>query len=479
MILAAGPHLSLHGVGMDLDPIMLSRIQFAFAISFHILFPAFTIGLAAWLVVLESLRHITGREVYLRLSVMWTKIFAVSFGMGVVSGIVMSFQFGTNWSRFSDITGNVLGPLINYEVLTAFFLEATFLGIMLFGRNRVPPALHLFATAAVAVGTLISAFWILSANSWMHTPAGAELRDDGIFYVTSWWEVVFNPSFPYRFAHMITAAFLTTAFVVAGVSAWWLLHGRHIHYGRIGLSMALGLIVVLAPLQILLGDLHGLNTLKHQPVKVAAMEGHWERQTGAPLILFAWPDQEAERNRFEIGIPKLGSLILTHSLEGEVMGLKDWEPEDRPYVPIVFWSFRIMVAIGLLMLFVAIASVVLRVTGRLYETRWFLRLCVGCMPIGFIAILAGWFTTEVGRQPWVVYELLRTVDAATPAVTANAVLTSLSALVVVYALIFPAGVVYMTRLVRRGPEPAEEPPPTYGRPMRPLSAAGPAAEPAE
>jgi cytochrome bd ubiquinol oxidase subunit I len=463
---------------MDLDPIMLSRIQFAFAISFHILFPAFTIGLAAWLVVLESLWRTTGRDVYLRLSVMWTKIFAVSFGMGVVSGIVMSFQFGTNWSRFSDITGNVLGPLINYEVLTAFFLEATFLGIMLFGRNRVPPALHLFATAAVAIGTLISAFWILSANSWMHTPAGAELRD-GIFYVTSWWEVVFNPSFPYRFAHMVTAAFLTTAFVVAGVSAWWLLQQRHVHHGRMGLTMALGLITVLAPTQILLGDLHGLNTLEHQPAKVAAMEGHWERQTGAPLILFAWPDQEAERNRFQLGIPKLGSLILTHSLEGEVHGLKDWAPEDRPYVPIVFWSFRIMVGIGLLMLFVAAASVILRLTGRLYVTPWFLRLCVACLPIGFIAILAGWFTTEVGRQPWVVYGLLRTVDAASPAVTAGAVVTSLTALVVVYALIFPAGVVYTTRLVRRGPEPVEIPPATAGRPKRPLSAAGPAAEPAE
>ena len=345
---------------MDLDPLLLSRIQFAVAISFHILFPAFTIGLASWLVVLEAAWRLTGRALYLELSEFWIKIFAVSFGMGVVSGVVMAFQFGTNWSRLSDAAGNVLGPLLNYEVVTAFFLEASFLGILLFGRRRVPSWLHLFATCMVALGTLISSFWILSANSWMQTPAGHELRD-GTFYVISWWEVVFNPSFPYRFAHMVAATYLTTAFVVAGVSAWHLLEGRIVPHARHGYAMALGLIAVLAPLQILLGDLHGLNTFEHQPAKVAAMEGHWETREGAPLILFALPDQAAAENRFELAIPRLGSLILTHDLDGRVQGLEEWPPEDRPYVPLVFFAFRIMVGIGLLMLTVAGIAVVLAV----------------------------------------------------------------------------------------------------------------------
>jgi cytochrome d ubiquinol oxidase subunit I len=461
---------------MDLDPVLLARLQFAFSIAFHILFPAFTIGLAAWLVVLEGV-WLAGSDRHGELSRFWTRIFAVSFGMGVVSGIVMSFQFGTNWSELSDRAGNVLGPLLNYEVLTAFFLEASFLGVLLFGRDRVPRWLHFFSACAVAAGTLISAFWILSANSWMQTPAGYELRD-GVFYVTSWWEVVFNPSFPYRLAHMVTATFLTTAFVVAGVSAWHLLKERAVPHARIGLSMALGLITVLAPAQLILGDLHGLNTLEHQPAKVAAMEGHWETRAGAPLILFALPDQEAATNHYEIAIPKLGSLILTHELDGTVQGLKEWPPADRPYVPIVFWSFRLMVGLGLLMIAVAAISVFLRRGGRIYETPWFLKLCVAMSPAGFIALLAGWVTTEVGRQPWVVYRLLRTVDAVTPAVTAGAALTSLAAFVIVYGIIFPAGLLYMLRLVREGPAlEAGAPPPVRppdrppGRPMRPLSGA--------
>ena len=465
---------------MDLDPLLLSRVQFAVAISFHILFPAFTIGLAAWLVVLEARWLATGRALYRELSEFWTKIFAISFGMGVVSGVVMSFQFGTNWSRLSDRAGNVLGPLLNYEVVTAFFLEATFLGILLFGRNRVPPWLHFVAACMVALGTLVSTFWILSANSWMQTPTGHELRD-GTFYVVSWWEVVFNPSFPYRLAHMVTAAFLTTAFVVAGVSARHLLKDRSVAYARIGFSMAQGLIMVLAPLQILLGDLHGLNTFEHQPAKVAAMEGHWETRRGAPLYLFALPDPEAETNHFEVGIPKLGSWILTHELDGLVPGLKEWPPEDRPYVPLVFFSFRLMVGIGLLMLAVAVCSGALRLRGRLYDARWFLRLSLACLPIGFVAMLAGWVTTESGRQPWVVYGLMRTADAVTPALTGGAVATSLAAFAIVYGLIFPAGVYYMVRLVQRGPEPAApgrgEP---VGRAARPLSASGPPLEePAE
>jgi cytochrome d ubiquinol oxidase subunit I len=457
---------------MDLDPVLLARLQFAFSISFHILFPAFTIGLAAWLVVLEAVWLKSGSVVHGSLSRFWTRIFAVSFGMGVVSGIVMSFQFGTNWSTLSDRAGNVLGPLLSYEVLTAFFLEASFLGILLFGRDRVPRWLHFVAACAVALGTLISAFWILSANSWMQTPAGYELRD-GTFYVTSWWGVVFNPSFPYRLAHMVTAAFLTTALVVAGVSAWHLLRAQAVPHARIGLSMALGLLAVLAPAQLILGDLHGLNTLEHQPAKVAAMEGHWETQAGAPLLLFALPDQEAATNRYAVGIPKLGSLILTHEAEGTVRGLKEWPPEDRPYVPIVFWSFRLMVGLGLLMLALAVLSLWLRRGGRIYETPWFLKLCIAMSPAGFVAILAGWVTTEVGRQPWVVYGLLRTVDAATPAVTAGAVATSLAAFVIVYGIIFPAGTLYMFRLIQAGPDlgPPEEAWPATGTPERPLSAA--------
>jgi cytochrome d ubiquinol oxidase subunit I len=465
---------------MDLDPVLLARLQFAFVVSFHILFPAFTIGLAAWIVVLEA-AWLGGSERHGELSRFWTKIFAVSFGMGVVSGIVMSFQFGTNWSRFSDAAGNVIGPLLSYEVLTAFFLEATFLGILLFGRDRVPRWLHFVSACAVAIGTLISAFWILSANSWMQTPAGHEVRD-GTFYVVSWWDVVFNPSFPYRFTHMVVACFLTTAFVVAGVSAWHLLKQRTVPHASIGLSMALGLIAVLAPAQLVIGDLHGLNTLEHQPAKIAAMEGHWETQAGAPLILFALPDDAAETNRYELAIPKLGSLILTHDPEGVVQGLKEWAPADRPYVPIVFWSFRLMVGIGLLMIAIGLISLVLRRGGRLYETRWFLGTCVACLPIGFIALLAGWVTTEVGRQPWVVYGLMRTVDGASPAVTAGAVGASLLAFVIVYGLIFPAGIYYMIRLVRRGPELFAEGPPERGERQtarRPLAAAGPLSEPAE
>ena len=464
---------------MDLDPVLLARWQFAFSISFHILFPAFTIGLAAWIVVLEAVWLTSGSTVHSNLSRFWTRIFAVSFGMGVVSGIVMSFQFGTNWSELSNRAGNVLGPLLHYEVLTAFFLEASFLGILLFGRDRVPRWVHFGAACAVAAGTLISAFWILAANSWMQTPTGHELRE-GTFHVVSWWQVVFNPSFPYRFAHMVTAAFLTTAFVVAGVSAWQLLSERAVPHGEVGLSMALGLITVLAPAQLILGDLHGLNTFEHQPAKVAAMEGHWETRAGAPFVLFALPDQAAATNRYEVTIPKLGSLILTHELDGTVRGLDEWPPEERPYVPIVFWSFRLMVGLGLLMIATAALSLCLRPGGRIYRTPWFLKLCIAMSPAGFIALLAGWVTTEVGRQPWVVYGLLRTVDAATPAVTPGAVATSLAAFVIVYGIIFPAGMVYMLRLVRAGPVPPErgEPPLVSATPMRPLSAAD-ALEPAE
>jgi cytochrome d ubiquinol oxidase subunit I len=468
---------------MDIDPLMLSRIQFAFTISFHILFPAFTIGLANWIMVLEGLWLRTGRDVYRLLSEFWTKIFAISFGMGVVSGIVMSYQFGTNWSRWSDITGNVLGPLIQYEVVTAFFLEAAFLGIMLFGRNRVPRGMHFFAALMVALGTVISSFWILSSNSWLHTPAGFEIRD-GRFFVTSWWEVVFNPSFPYRLAHMVTAAFLTTSFVIAGISGWYILRGQFAEYTRISYRMSVGMIALLAPLQILLGDLHGLKTLEMQPAKIAAMEGHWEGGEGAPLILFAWPDMEAEENHFEIGIPYLSSLILTHELEGKVPGLKDFAPQDRPYVPIVFWTFRIMVGIGFLMLFVGLGFVFLTWRRQLFEASWFHWITVATTPIGFVAIIAGWFTTEIGRQPWLVQGLVRTADGVTPSLTTAGALTSLGAFLLTYAIIFTAGTYYILRLLQIGPKPSykdiePQAQAEVGRPKRPMSLPDERIEPAE
>jgi len=458
---------------MDLDPVLLSRIQFAFVISFHILFPAFTIGLASFIAMLEARYLASGNDVYLRLSKFWTRIFAVSFGMGVVSGIVMSYQFGTNWSRFADATANILGPLLSYEVLTAFFLEATFLGILLFGRGRVGKKFFFFAALMVALGTLTSAFWILAANSWMQTPVGYEIRD-GLFHPVDWWAIVFNPSFPYRFAHMVTACFLTTGFVVIAVSAWYLLQGRDKDTARAGLSMTLWLVLLLAPLQVFIGDLHGLNTLEHQPAKVAAMEANWETQRRMPLILFAIPDPANARNRLEIAIPALGSLILTHAFDGEVQGLKDWAPQDRPAVIMPFFGFRLMVGIGFLMVFVAAAGLLLRLKGKLYETRWFLRLCSVMLPTGFVAVLAGWFVTETGRQPWVVYGVMRTVDGASPSVAWGSVLTSLVLFVVVYGFIFGAGVYYIAKLIKRGPEASAGP--SGGTPARPLSGADAAAQ---
>lgn len=453
---------------MEFDPLMLSRVQFAFVVSFHILFPAFTIGLASFIVVLEGLWLRTGDRLYFNVARLWTRIFAVSFGMGVVSGIVMSYQFGTNWSRFSAATANVIGPLLGYEVLTAFFLEATFLGVMLFGRDRVPPPVHFFSALMVAVGTLFSAFWILSANSWMQTPAGFRL-EDGIFHPADWLQIVFNPSFPYRLAHMVTAAYLTTAFVVMGVSAWYLLRQRSRREATVGLKLGVGLVAVFAPLQLLIGDLHGLNTFEYQPAKVAAMEGHWEDQEGAPLLLFALPDEEAEANRWELAIPLLGSLILTHETMGAVSGLKSFPEEDRPPVPVVFWSFRIMVAIGLWMIFMGWRGLYLQRRGRLLENRRFLKLATLSIPAGFIAILAGWFTTEIGRQPWTVYGLMRTADSLSP-VPGATVAASLASFVAAYAVIFGFGIYYLAKIVRIGPEP-HQPTAEPRRPARPMSGA--------
>jgi cytochrome d ubiquinol oxidase subunit I len=431
------------------EAVLLARIQFAFTISFHILFPAFTIGLASYLAVLEALFLITKRPVFNALYRLWLKTFAVAFVMGVVSGIVLSYQIGTNWSRFSALTGNVLGPLMSYEVFTAFFLESGFLGIMLFGENRVSRGVHFLATLAVAAGTLISAFWIVAANSWMHTPAGYTIGADGTFFAADWWSIVFNPSFPYRFVHMVLAAYLATAFAVGATGAWHLLRKPDAEPARVMFSMALWMAALVTPLQIVAGDLHGLNTLEHQPAKIAALEGHFETQRGAPLILFGFPDMDAERTRARVDLPKLGSLILTHDLDGEIKGLKEWKREDRPNATIVFWTFRLMVAIGVLMLAVGLVSLFLRWNRRLYDTRWFHAACVWLGPAGFVAVLAGWITTEVGRQPWVVYGLLRTADAAST-VSASQVATSLTLFVVVYCAVFGAGAWFLIRLLKRG-----------------------------
>jgi cytochrome d ubiquinol oxidase subunit I len=457
---------------VELDPVLLSRFQFAFVVAFHILLPAFTVGLAAFIAVLEGL-HVVRRDVlYLRLSLFWTRIFAVSFGMGVVSGIVMPFQFGTNWSNFSDATANVLAPLFAYEGLIAFFLEAGFLGIMLFGRKLVPPWAHFFAALMVAAGTLFSSFWILSANSWMQTPAGYEIVD-GRFFPTDWFAVIFNPSFPFRLAHTVTGFFVTTGFIVAGVAAWHLRTGRHLAEARATLGMTMGLLTLLVPLQLVLGDAHGLNTLEHQPVKVAAMEGLWETQARAPAVLFALPDAATESNRMEIAIPGLASLYLRHDLDGVVQGLKSVPAAERPPVAIVFWSFRIMVGIGVLMLTVVGWSLWLRWRGRLYTTRPFLAVCNAMFPAGLVAVIAGWVTTEVGRQPYVVYGLLRTRDAVSPSLTGVDVALSLVLYAAVYLVVFSAGLYYMVRIARNGPpsETEARDAKLHERPARPLSAA--------
>ena len=442
-----------------LDPVLLARIQFAFTISFHIIFPAFTIGLASWLAVLEWRWLKTGNTVYEEIYRMWVKIFAVTFGMGVVSGVVMSFQFGTNWSVFSDRAGNVLGPLLGYEVLTAFFLEASFLGVMLFGWNRVNKKMHFAATIIVALGTLISAFWILSANSWMQTPQGYRLGSEGLLYPTDWMKIIFNPSFPYRFFHMVTASYLTTAFVVGGIGAYYLWRSRHVKYARVMLGMAMIMAIFVAPIQAVMGDLHGLNTLEHQPAKVAAMEGLWETEQGAALKLFGWPDQEEEKTRYAIEIPKLSSLILTHDLNGEVKGLKEWPKDERPPVAAVFWSFRAMVGIGVLMIFTGVTAAILFWRKQLFNKRWFQLWCMAMTPAGFLAVLAGWFVTEIGRQPYIVYGVMRTAETISP-VMGSQLAMSLLAFIFSYVFIFGAGSYYILRLIGKGPGIPEE---AYGK----------------
>ncbi|HEY0210881.1 cytochrome ubiquinol oxidase subunit I [Acerihabitans sp.] len=459
-----------------LDAFQLARIQFAFTVSFHIIFPAITIGLASYLAVLEGLWLKTRNNTYRDLYHFWSKIFAVNFGMGVVSGLVMAYQFGTNWSGFSQFAGSITGPLLTYEVLTAFFLEAGFLGVMLFGWRRVGNGLHFFATCMVALGTLMSTFWILASNSWMHTPRGYIIQDGQVVPV-NWLEVIFNPSFPYRLLHMSTAAFLASALMVASVAAWHLLRRNDTPAIRAMLSMAMWMLAIVAPVQAVIGDMHGLNTLEYQPAKIAAIEGHWENTPGraTPLILVGLPDMEREQTRYALEIPYLGSLILTHSLKRQVPALKNFAKQDRPNAAIIFWSFRVMAGLGMLMILQGAISLWLRARARLYRSRGFLRFTLLMGPAGLVAILAGWFTTEIGRQPWVVYGLQRTRDA----VSAHGPLhmsISLLAFIAIYCSVFGVGYVYMMRLMRQGPQTGEgDDAPRGGpelahTPARPLSA---------
>lgn len=464
---------------VDLDALLLSRLQFAFTIAFHILFPAFTIGLAAYLAVLEGLWLWTKREAFKTLYLFWVKIFALSFGMGVVSGVVLSYQFGTNWSEFIRLTGGVIGPLLAYEVLTAFFLEASFLGVMLFGWKKVGPKLHFTATVLVAIGTSISAFWILSANSWMQTPQGFQIMADGRFEAVDYLAVVFNPSFPTRLAHMLLAAFLTTGLVVGAASAFRLLKDRAAGVAtkgwsesRISLTMAVGLIAVLAPLQLVAGHASGEVAHKYQPSKTAAIEGYWETKADQPLHLFGIPDREAQKNHFEVSIPGVGNLIQGVPKDEVIKGLDSWAREDQPPSFIPFFGFRIMVGLGMLMIGLGLWGAVLIFRKRLFDSPWFLRFAVAMGPAGFIAVLAGWMVTEVGRQPWVVYGVLKTRDAVSP-VVASQVATSLISYLLVYSIVFTAGAIFILRLMAEGPVKANLDPgaPTDRMPGTPMARA--------
>ncbi len=440
------------------DALVLARAQFAFTVMAHIVFPALSIGLASFLAVLEGLWLATKREVYWDLFQYWLKPFSLAFGMGVVSGLVMSYQFGTNWSSFADKTGPVIGPLMGYEVLSAFFLEAGFLGVMLFGRQKVGPVLHFIATCVVAFGTLLSAFWILSVNSWMQTPQGFRIDADGRMMPVDWLAIIFNPSFFVRFPHMVLASYLSVAFVVGAAGAWHLLADRTNARTRKMFSMAMWMATFAAPAQIVMGDIHGLNTLEHQPAKIAAMEGNYDARDGAPLVLFGLPDDKAGRLNDEIAIPHASSLILTHSWNGHVPGLKDFAVQDRPPAAIIFWSFRLMVGLGFAMFGLGAASLYFRLRGRLYDGKWLLRAAVALGPSGLVALLAGWVTTEVGRQPYTVYGVLRTAQSVSP-IGAPGLAVSLAAFVTVYALVFGAGIVLLLRLLGKPPQPQESGPP--------------------
>jgi cytochrome d ubiquinol oxidase subunit I len=437
--------------------LMAARAQFAITISFHIVLAAFTIGLANFLVVLEALWLWRGRRIYLDVYRYWLKVFALNVAIGTASGLILEYQFGLNWSRLSTQAGDILGPLMFYEVLAAFFLEAGFLGIMLFGLKKVGPRLHFLATCAVALGSLISAFWILSANSWMQTPAGYAIGVDGRFIAEDWWAIIFNPSFPYRFAHMTLATLIGSATLVAGVSAWQLLCERENPRARLTYSMALWVIVVLMPLQILVGDLHGEHSLKVQPQKVAAIEGSWTRPAdgaGEPLRLFAVPDMTERRNHWEVAIPRIASLYLRHDLSGTIAALDEFPPQDTPPVPTVFFAFRVMVGLGLLMLGQGLIGGVLRWRHRLYTARWMLRGSVWMAPAGFLAMLSGWVVTEVGRQPFTVYGLLRTADSLS-SVSRQQVVGATWTILAFYLVIFGVGLWVLLRLLREPPHEGE------------------------
>ena len=444
-----------------MDAVALSRLQFAFTIGFHILWPTLTIGTAWFVTVLSALWWRTGKPVYRDLMRFWMRLFALGFGMGVVTGIVLSYEIGTNWAGFSRSVANVLGPLFAYETMTAFFLEAGFIGIMLFGEGRVSKGAHVFACLMVAMGALISSTWIIAANSWMQTPAGAVADAQGIYHVVSWWDVIFTASFPYRLAHMVCASFLTCSFVIAGVSAFHLWRGQHVAASRTGFSMALWLALVLAPLQIVIGDMHGRNTMVEQPTKLAAMEGLWETTKGPAMTVIAWPDMAAQKNLYAIDIPHLASLYLTHSWDGQVQGLKAVPPADQPYVPVVFFAFRLMAGIGVVLLATALTGFVLRLRGNLFTARWFQVVTMATTPLGFLAVLAGWTVTEAGRQPWIIYGALRTADAAAP-VAAGAVTTSLLIFFAVYNVLLLAFLWFAGRVALKGP--IDTSPPTREHP---------------
>ncbi len=427
---------------------ILSRVQFAFVVAFHILFPSFTIGLASFLMFLEAMWMKTKKDIYMEVYRFLLKIFTVTFGLGVVTGVVMSYQFGTNWAGFMAKVSNVLGPLLGYEVLVAFFLEATFLGIMIFGWKKVSPKVHFFSTCMVAIGTAVSAFWILSANSWMHTPAGYVIKD-GIFHPADWMKIIFNPSFWPRFTHMMLAAYITTAFVVNGIAAYFLIKNKFVEHAKVIMKMSMGILIVLVPLQIFVGDHHGLNTLQHQPQKIAAIEGIWETEKGAPLTVIGWPDEKEMKTHFAIEIPKLASIILTHSMDGKVRGLKSWPKDERPPVALVFFSFRVMVMIGFMMLGTILLGVYLMWRKKIFSCMLFQKLCLFMSPMGFVAVLAGWIVTEVGRQPYIVYGLLRTSDTLS-AVNAPQVLFSLLLFFVTYMLVTTAGIYYVFKTIRKG-----------------------------
>jgi len=435
---------------MDFDTALLSRLQFALTVTFHIIFPSITIGLATFIAIWEGLWLRTGKPVYLQLAKFWIKPFAITFGMGVVSGIVLSYQFGTNFSRFSELTGAILGPLMAYEVLTAFFLEAGFLGVMLFGWQRVGPRLHFFATCTVAVGTWLSAFWIIAANSWMQTPAGYAVVD-GRFVPADWWAIIFNPSMPYRLSHMLLATLMTASLLILAISARYLVKGQFQAMARKGLSMSLWALLVLAPLQAWVGDLHGLNVKTHQPIKLAAMEGIWPAtEQRVPLLLFAIPDQQAEKNHAEVKIPGLASLILTHHWDGELQGLKSVPASERPPVAPVFFAFRLMVGLGMLFIAVACWGAWRRWRGTLYQPSAFLQLCRWLAPSGVLAVIAGWYVVEIGRQPYLVYGLIKTSEVVSQ-LPANRVALSLALFIVVYSLLFGVYCYFMRKLIRKGP----------------------------